>query len=106
MRRPLRRARRYPSVRDYDGGREANQLPRMGFDSTEIARAPAKVDLQVAAFDPAKLGERLAQNIQICLLGEIVRSREHEHANALHPLRLLPARHERPCGRRTAKEGD
>jgi hypothetical protein len=55
----LQRPRWRPATGDNQVGREAYQLCCMGTDTVGIASRKTKVDPQVAAFDPAKLCERL-----------------------------------------------
>jgi hypothetical protein len=50
---------RHPATGDNHVGHEAYQLCRIGTDTIWIAGREAKIDPQVAAFDPAELCERL-----------------------------------------------
>ena len=68
--------------------------------------APADVDPYVATVGPAQLLQPLQKRCEADLALRIVRGRIHEHADAPHPLALLRARRERPCGRRAAEQRD
>src|SRR6516165_4705590 len=52
------------------------------------------------------IGASPAERSDASLSFQIGRSRAHEHVDAPHPLALLRARRERPCGRRAADKGD
>jgi hypothetical protein len=65
----------------------------------DIARAPASVDPEVAAFAPAQLLQPLQERRHAGLPFRIVRGRRYEHANAPHPVWLLRARRDRSRSR-------
>src|SRR5262249_56432816 len=67
--------------------------------SVGIGGAPAGVDPDVAAVEPAQLREPLHERRYAGLKLRIVSGAEHQHADAPHPLALLSARRERPCCR-------
>src|SRR5262245_51800888 len=63
------------------------------------------LDLHVAADRPAQLLQTLQERRAARLRHGIARRLAHEHADALHPLRLLRSRCDRP-GRRAAEQRD
>src|SRR5262249_46301051 len=80
------------------------QFRRMGAKPVGIARAPAGLDLHVAADGPARLLQAL-QKCPVARLSErIVGGKVNEHADAPHPL-LLRACREWPRGR-AAEQGN
>src|SRR5262245_45182022 len=81
-----------------DVGRERDQFGRVPADAIVID-APARVDLQVAAFVPAELAQRLLECREASYGIWIVIHRTDEHADPPYPVRLLRARRERPCNR-------
>ena len=65
---------------------------------------PKQIKPQIAAFDPTQLAQASAQGIHI---GRgLVRATEPEPCDASHQFRALPARGERPSGRRAAEQDD
>src|SRR5262252_6327072 len=72
-----------------------------------IAQTPSILDTEVSAVGPASFLQALDEGVAAGLPFRIVRSQAaHEHADAPHPLALLRARRERPCGRRPAEQRD
>src|SRR5262249_45951998 len=88
-----------------DIGRERGQFRRMGAKPVGIARAPAGLDLHVAADGPARLLQALQKRPVARLSERIVGGKVNEHADAPHPLLLRPRR-EWPSRRRAADERD
>jgi hypothetical protein len=89
-----------------DVGRERGQFLRLAANCGGIGCGPAGVDLHIATDDPSQQRQRLLERPDARLPDRIVRSRGREHANAPHPLGLLRARRERPCGCRAAEQED
>src|SRR5262249_19771460 len=69
-----------------------------------IVDAQARVDLQVAAFVPTELAQRLLECREASYGVWIVIHRIDEHADPPYPVRLLRARRERPRGGCTAEK--
>jgi hypothetical protein len=71
-----------------------------------ITRAPAYVQVRVATIDPAQLHKPLHERTEASAPLRIVLAHIHQHTDPPHPFRLLRARRERPCHRRTAEQCD
>lgn len=70
--------------------------------STRFTHIPVKIDPNIAPIRPSQILETLAQRIGLLSTFSIILSQTHHHADAPHPIGLLPARRERPnCGRAT-----
>src|SRR5262249_11530255 len=69
-------------------------------------RGPTRVDVHIAIDDPAQQSQLLMKRCKAGLKDMIVRTCGQQHAYAAHPLALLRARRERPCGRRATEQRD
>ena len=67
---------------------------------------PASVDSDVVALRPPELLESLPECGDEGLSFPVALCIPHQHADPLHPVRLLRARGQRPCRRRTADKRD
>src|SRR5262249_20273477 len=74
--------------------------------AVSVARAPAIVDLHVAANGPAQLLQPLQERRIAGLVFRVARGEVREYSDTPHPLGLLCARRERPSGHRTADKRD
>jgi hypothetical protein len=85
---------------------ERDQL--LGVPSIEvgIARAPARVDPQVAPYGPACFLQTLKECCEAGLPFGVVCPEIYEHPDASHSPSLLRPRHYRPRSRRTAEQRD
>ena len=79
------------------------QLRGGGFYPIGVAEAPLKIDLNIAANDPAELLETLLERRGAKLSFRIVFRVKHQHADAPHPVWLRRARLERPRSRTAEK---
>jgi hypothetical protein len=62
-----------------------------------VAPAPAEVDANIEALNPAQLRQRLCERQSVTLRYRIIRKkRPVEHPDAAHPLGLLRAQRKRP----------
>src|SRR5262249_53849341 len=77
-------------------------LPRLCF----IECAPARVDLNVAAFGPSQLLQSLLECGQVSLKFRVALGMRHQHADAPHALALLRARGKRPRSRAGEKRDE
>src|SRR5262245_42756534 len=91
---------------DHDIGGQAEQLFRIPPPAGEIARVEAKVNAQVAAFDPAQLLQSLSQGGCISLRDGIAFNARHHHAEPPYAAILLRTGHEGPCNRRACEKAD
>jgi hypothetical protein len=92
---------------DDDVGRECDQFRRVSAKAVEIAPAPAGVQPHVATDSPAQFLQALCERRDAGQCVRIVRGLAHKDADAPQlRRRLLRARRERPCGRRTTDKGD
>src|SRR5262249_52386055 len=80
-----------------DVGRECDQFGCI-FANLFGAGRPARVDAHIMAVDPAQFPQPAEERRDAGSAFRIVRGGAHEHADAPHPLALLRARRERPCG--------
>ena len=78
---------------------ERDQFCRVFAVAVGIALAPAKVNPQIAAVNPAQLLQDLPERRDACLTFSIVRGSVYEHTDPPHLLGLLRAYSERPCRR-------
>jgi hypothetical protein len=107
------RARR-PLQRGYDAaGRsqdhircERDQLSGISAIPFGVAGTPANIDARVTPVGPAQFLQRLHEGNDASLAISIIRGRVHQHADAPHPLGLLPARRKRPSGGSAAEQRD
>jgi hypothetical protein len=65
-----------------------------------------KIDLNIAADDPAELLKSLPERRGAELSLRIALRVKHQHADPPHPLGLLRERGQRPCDRRATKQRD
>jgi hypothetical protein len=79
-------------MRQDDIGRQRGQFRCVPANVGGIGRSPAGVDPHVAADAPARLLQPLQERPEPVLKYRIVRGCGQEHADAPHPLGLLPAR--------------
>src|SRR6516165_1586007 len=79
-----------------DVRRERDQFRRVFANSVGIGDAPAGVDADVAAVEPAQLREPLQERRYARLKLRVVSGAGHQDAEASHPLALLRMRRERP----------
>src|SRR5262249_50825888 len=75
------------------------QFRRVFANSVGIGNAPARIDTDVVAVEPAQLREPLHECCHASLILGIVCGAGHQHTDAPHPLALLRACRERPCCR-------
>src|SRR5262245_56842134 len=75
-------------------------------DPIRIIGAPAKFDPEIAAFSPPQLRKRIPESCEPRLRSPIALRVGHQHADQPHPVRLLRARRERPCGRAAEKRDE
>src|SRR5260370_6530529 len=87
-------------------GLQIDQLFCQSLHPIRIIGAPAKFDLEIAAFSPPQLRERTPESCEPRLRNPIALRIGHQHADQPHPARLLPARRERPGRRRAAEQRD
>src|SRR5262249_28015348 len=102
----LHRPRHNRSTCDDHVGCERYQLHRIGADMVGIISGEAKVDPQVAAFNPAELYERLLKGSPASLRYGIAFGPAKEPADPPHALALLRQRRHRPRHCRAAKQRD
>src|SRR5262249_55783823 len=93
-------------IRQDDVRRERDQFRRVFAHSVGIGGAPAGVDTDVAAVEPAQLREPLHERRYAGLKLRIVSGAEPQPVDAPHPIALLSARSERPCCSRAAEQRD
>src|SRR5215510_1642182 len=91
---------------DHDVRGEAEQLFRIPPHAGEIAGVEAKVNAQVAAFDPAQLLQSLSQSGCISLRDGIAFNARHHYAEPPATSVLLRTSHEGPCNYRSSKNAD
>src|SRR6516164_9966322 len=85
---------------------EFHDFSRLGTDAVGIVWDTAKVDFEVATFDPTKLRKRIAEFGDPGLISRIAFCRAaQEHADPPRPLALLRPSRQWPC-RRAAKSSD
>jgi hypothetical protein len=89
-------------MRQDDVRRECGQLLRVPADIIGFGARPTRVDLHVAADDPARLRKPLLECADEGLKFYIVRHSRQKHADLPHSLALLRPCHHRP--RRRAPE--
>src|SRR5262249_43447320 len=87
-------------------GRLPDQLGRVTPVTASVARAPAIVDLQVAAELPPALLQRALKGRDLGATLGIVGGLVHSHADAPHPLALLRARRKRQSHGRAEKRDE
>src|SRR5262249_13896618 len=78
---------------------QCDQLGGVSLQTICVAAAPAIFDADVLPHSPTQLLESLQKRRVAGLSFRIVCRQGREHADAPHPLALLRARRERPCGR-------
>src|SRR5262245_29464699 len=76
------------------------------FDPTDIGTSPAIIQLNILAVDPSGCTKPIVECVGITLPEGIVFADCHQHTDAPDPRRLLSARDDRPCSRRTTKKRD
>src|SRR6516164_7930977 len=76
----------------------------MSAANVDTARGPADVKARIAAVGPAQFCQPLDESGELSPPSRIALVRTQEHADAPHPLWLLPARRERPRSRRAAEQ--
>src|SRR5262249_12370200 len=89
-----------------DVRRECDQFFGVSTTAVEIRSAPAVIDSHVVTDGPSQLRQRLHECSDAGLCFLVVCGLGHEHADAPHPLALLPARRKRPRCRRAAEQRD
>jgi hypothetical protein len=85
--------------------RESQQLRGGGSYPIGVAQSPLKIDLNIAADNPAELLESFPERRGAALSFRIVLRIKHQHADPPHPLALPRPRRYRPR-RRAAKQRD
>src|SRR5262245_49576560 len=101
QRRGRRRALRQDHIR-----RDACEFRRLLPQTARVAGGPAILDPDVATIPPTKVRKRLRKRGNQGLLIGITLFSSHQHADAPHLIRLLPARRDRPRGRGAAEQSD
>src|SRR5262249_33045967 len=103
---PFQQSRRVGSaVRNEEIWLQGHQFARVSITRLPIAGAyPANLDLDVVS--PPELGEFLAERVHARRPFRVSLGIRHQHADASHPLRLLRAGRERPCGSSAAEQRD
>ncbi len=86
-------------------GCSGDEFLRESLHQRRVARCPANVDPNVAAFHPPELLEFVSECGDEGPSLPVALGKAHQHADPPHPLALLRARRERPC-RRAAKQRD
>jgi|SRR5262245_48261140 len=87
-------------------GRKRYHFRRISVSACGVRRAPANVDLYVAAFGPAQLLQSLQERRGTRLTLRVVFGVAYEQANTPHPLALLRRRSKRPCRRAADKRNE
>src|SRR5262249_44295937 len=90
-----------------DVGPERDKLFRGSLSHLRVLkRAPAGINLDIAAFDPSQFLECLPECVQVILEFRVVLGMRHEHADATRPFSLLRKLRERPPSRHTTEKGN
>ena len=89
-----------------DVRRERDQFGCVFAHGLGLAVAPAIVDADVLPDGPTQLLQALREGRQATVSFRVVRGEWRENADAAHPLALLRARRERPCGRAAEKRDE
>src|SRR5262245_30373126 len=86
-------------IRQDDVRAERDQFRRVFANSVGVGDAPAAIDADVAAVEPAQLREPLEERRYAGLKLRIVSGAGHQHADTPYALALLRPRSDRPGGR-------